>query len=375
MSTVDLVSIPRHEQSQDNARRLLNEEAYTVANATITAWPKYVATPAVSCPDIAEKTGVESVIVKDESNRLGQKSFKSLGGAYAVTRAHQRWQDSGGQGEFVVTCVTDGNHGLSVAYGAQQLGVRCVVHIPDVVTEDRAAAIASYGAEVVRFPGNYDEVTRRNRELAAENGWTIVTDTSSVEVEVESVLDVMQGYRVLGQELVDEWEQLQPTHIFLQAGCGGMAASVVGHLLTRMPLADLPTVVIVEPAEAACLVETARANAPAVVTGALHTMMAGLSVGEISLAAWEILAGSAEFFLSITDDDVAPAMRMLGKPAVDRPAVVSGETGAAGVAALLSLSKDREKFGRLGLNERSRVLAINTEGDTDPLLYERLLSE
>lgn len=377
MTVADFVSRPRgtSEEVDGRARSILDDDGYAAAHRVITRWAGYAPSPVVECADIAQRLGVAAVLVKDESQRLGLKSFKSLGGAYAVHRAYQRWQDEGGRGEFVVTCVTDGNHGLSVASGAQSLGLRCVIYLPDVVTEKREQAIAAFGAEVVRRPGSYDDVTRDNARDAATYGWTIVTDTSSTEIENQSVTDVMQGYRVLAQEIVDAWDTLRPTHIVLQAGCGGMAGAVVGHLLTRMGLRELPTVVVVEPENAACLTESARAGEPAVVTGALDTLMAGLSVGEISLAAWEILKDSADHYVAVSDENVAPAMRLLGTPETERPAVVSGETGAAGLAAVLSLAQDRDHFQAVGLGAGSRVLLINTEGDTDPELYQQIMAE
>lgn len=370
----DIVSRPRGagDELLARVRAALDEEGYVAAEALITQWAGYRPSPVVDCPDVAERLGVGAVLVKDESERMGLKSFKSLGGAYAVHRAYQRWTASGAEGEFVVTCVTDGNHGLSVASGAQTLGVRCVIYVPDVVTERRREAMAAHGADVVALSGSYDEVTRRNAEDAASKGWTIVSDTSSTEVDNQSVVDVMQGYRVLGQEIVDDWESLRPTHLVLQAGCGGMAGAVVGHLLTRTPLEKLPTIIIVEPGNAACLTESARAGAPVVVEGSLDTLMAGLSVGEISLTAWEILRDSVDHYVAISDAEVTTAMRLLGKPGAQRAAVTSGETGAAGLAALLSLSRDAQ-LGAVGLGPQSRVLLINTEGDTDAQLYADIM--
>lgn len=374
MTAVEVLTRARGNSANANAKRILDEDGYAHAREVITAWDKYEPTPLVSCPDIASKLGIDGLFVKDESARLGLKSFKSLGGAYAVHRAHERWLAEGADGEFVVTCVTDGNHGLSVASGAQTAGVKCVVYIPDVVTEMRADAITAFGAEVVRIPGNYDEVTRVNAEHAAERGWTIVTDTSSINAELQSVIDVMQGYRVLADEILDEWDDLDLTHVVLQAGCGGMAGAVIGHFLTRKPIEEMPKLVVVEPEQAACLVESARVDGPAVVSGALATMMAGLSVGEISLAAWDILSESVDYFVSISDEEVPSAMRLLGLPTGDRSAIISGETGAAGLAALMSLVHSQQHAVQVGLDASSRVLVINTEGDTDPELYKSIIA-
>lgn len=182
------------------AASFLTTEGARHAWETITAWPEYRRTPLVSRPDLAQLTGVGEVLVKDESLRSQLRSFKSLGGAYAVQLAHERWKQSGVSTPFVATCVTDGNHGLSVAWGAKNLGVPCVVHVPSAVSEPRAAAIAEQGATVKRVDGNYDEVTELHAREADGNGWSVITDTaSSPDTPLETVIDVMNGYSVLGK--------------------------------------------------------------------------------------------------------------------------------------------------------------------------------
>lgn len=363
---------------RDRVERLLPEAGYREAVETLTRWSRYAPTPLVSCPDIAAAAGVDRLLVKDESARLGLKSFKSLGGAYAVRRAYRRWREEHGDDrpitDFVVTCVTDGNHGLSVAWGAREIGGRCVIAVPDAVSDRRAKEIADLGAEVRRIRGNYDEVTIAHGAEAARAGWIVITDTSSTDVDNVTVRDVMQGYRVLAQELVDQCGDQFPTHVFLQAGCGGMAGALTAHLLTRWPADRFPAVVLVEPEEAACLLESAQAGEPRVVGGTHGTLMGGLAVGEISLLAWEILRDSVRHFTAIDDSPVPPAMRRLARPATERPPVVSGETGAAGVAALTSLAADARSRSQLGLDQHSRVLVINTEGDTDPERYAQLVN-
>lgn len=359
---------------------VLNDEGYRRASTSITGWPHYQVTDLVSLPDVAEHLGVASVRVKDESTRMGLGSFKALGGAYAVQQAFEAWRDQQSPDDrdpanFTVTCVTDGNHGLSVAWGAQQLGCRCVIYIPDVVTEFRESAIRAYGAEVVRRAGNYDNVTTENAADAQAQGWYIVTDTAAEAAAVESAVMVMQGYRVLAEELVGQTWDERPTHVFLQAGCGGMAAAIVGHLVSRLPEAERPVFVVVEPERAACLQESARTGAPVRVEGNLDTMMAGLSVGEVSLPAWDVLRPSVRFFLTVSDDAVPASMRMLARPTSPaRRPVTSGETGAAGLAALLAAASNNVE-DQLDLNSASRVLLLSTEGDTDPALYRQIVGE
>lgn len=343
------------------------------ACSTITSWDAYRRTPLVERPDLAQAVRVGAVLVKDESVRSHLRSFKSLGGAYAVQCAHQRWRAQGFHGDPVVTCVTDGNHGLSVAWGAQRLGIECVIYVPSVVSEARAAVIELYGATVRRIEGNYDEMTRQNADDARRNGWIVVTDTETEEGESNpAVIDVMQGYGVFARELADGLARRKPTHIFLQAGCGGMAGAVLPELMRACPETRF---VIVEPERAACLQSSARAGSVQVVGGDLHTRMVGMSVGEVSRPAWDILEAGVDGYAAIGDRYVDQAMRMLAFPSDESSPIESGETGCAGLVTLLELEGADHVRAELGIDSSSTLVLINTEGATDRESYRRIVGE
>lgn len=356
------------------AAELLTADEREHAWKTITAWPEYRRTPFVERPDLAERARVGRVFVKDESLRSHLRSFKSLGGAYAVQRAHQRWQEAGKQGPFVVSCVTDGNHGLSVAWGAKALGVECIIYVPTVVSDERAEKIAEQGATVHRIDGNYDEVTRLHASHAAHEGWTIVTDTEGRQDETnQSVIDVMQGYGVLARELGDDFATIAPpTHVFMQAGCGGMAAAILPDMMRAAPSADF---LVIEPERAACLQASAREGEAKVIEGDLATRMVGMSAGEVSQPAWRINYPAVAGYAAIGDELVNEAMRSLSIPTGGAQPVESGETGCAGLAALLELERDKQARATLDVDENSIVVLINTEGATDPESYERIVGK
>jgi diaminopropionate ammonia-lyase len=339
---------------------------------TITEWPEYRRTPLVDRPDLARATRVGRVLVKDESVRSHLRSFKSLGGAYAVQRAHQRWIASGEPGPFVASCVTDGNHGLSVAWGAAAIGVDCVIYVPSVVTDARVRRIEEQGATVRRIDGNYDDVTRQHALDAERQGWTVVTDTESRETTTnQSVVDVSQGYGVLARELGEDLiSDGVPSHVFLQGGCGGMAGALLPDLIRAAPHA---TFVIVEPSRAACLQESARAGEARVVEGDLATRMVGMSVGEISRPAWKIIYPSVAGYVAVGDAHVDAAMRDLAGAPSGITSIESGETGCAGLVALLELERDEEARYALGIDETSVIALVNTEGATDPESYRRIV--
>ena len=360
----------------------LNAAGFRRARAEITGWPGYAPTPLVDLPAVAARAGVAAVHVKDEASRFGMGSFKALGGAYAVlgvlraelarrgvaghvtAAALMAGGHRGAARGVTVCCATDGNHGRSVAWGAQRFGAGCCIFVHETVSAGRVAAIAAYGAEIRRVPGTYDDAVREAAATAEREGWIVVSDTSWPGY-TEIPREVMQGYRVMVDEALDQ-VPAPPTHIVVQAGVGGVAAAVAVHARGRVQ--PTPTMIVVEPEEAACLFASAVAGKAESVTGALDTIMAGLACGEPSLLAWQELERSASVFLAIPDVASIDAMRLLAGFGV-----ISGESGAAGLAGLLLAAGDEAGRAALGLEAGSRVLSFNTEGDTDAELYKAVV--
>ena len=361
---------------------VLPRRGFERAKEAITGWAGYAPTPLVGLAAIAGALGVGVVRLKDEGPRFGLGSFKALGGAYAVGRLLEAalaregvarsataeelasGQYEGATGQITVTCATDGNHGRSVAWGAQRFHCRCVIFVHETVSQGRVDAIAGFGAEVIRVPGNYDDAVREAARQAEANGWFVVSDTSYPGY-TEVPRDVMQGYRLMAEEAADQWAGAPPTHVFMQAGVGGAAAAVSVHLRDRFD--PVPLLVVVEPAHAACLMASAAAGVPTVVSGSLETMMAGLACGEPSLLAWQELERAAFAFMSITDASAAAAMRELADNGV-----AIGESGVAGLAALRLAAQDPRTRAALQMTGDSRILLFGTEGITDPVLYEKI---
>jgi diaminopropionate ammonia-lyase len=362
---------------------VLTEGGYRRARAEITAWPGYAATPLRALPDIAAAAGIGALAIKDEAGRFGLGSFKALGGAYAVAQvlagelARRNVAPRASSADLVagtyaaatraitVTCATDGNHGRSVAWGAQRFGCACVIYVHATVSQGRVDAIARYGAEVRRVPGTYDDAVRVASRDAAANGWFVVSDTSW-EGYTQVPVDVMQGYRLMADEALGQWQGATPTHVFVQGGVGGVAASVSIQL--RASCRPVPALIVAEPDRAACLLASAEAGAPTAIPGELDTLMAGLACGEPSLLAWQELGRAAFAFMAVPDDAAVDCMRLLAGHGI-----VAGESGVAGLAALLLAAADPATRAALGLDGDSRVLLFSTEGATDPELYARLV--
>ncbi|MFN4090004.1 MAG: diaminopropionate ammonia-lyase, partial [Alphaproteobacteria bacterium] len=328
-------------------RRVLNASAFAEASARIAAWPAYAPTPLRDLRGLAAAAGVGGILYKDEGSRFGLGSFKALGGAYAVWRLLARMAAAAGApapdaadartGRFAgvtVTCATDGNHGRSVAWGAATFGCRCIIYVHETVSDGRCAAIAAFGAEIRRVPGTYDDAVRRAAADAATEGWTVVSDTSYPGY-TDIPRDVMQGYAVMADEaLRQSAPDGPPTHVFVQAGVGGLAAAVCGHYWETLG-ERRPRFVVVEPDRAACLFASAAAGRPTAVGGDLDTLMAGLACGEPSLLAWEILEGGADAFMTVTDAAATDCMRLLADGTGADAPIVAGESAVAGLAGLL----------------------------------------
>ena len=369
---------------------VMNQAGFDAAVAEISSWPGYAPTPLHALPGLARELGIGALYYKDERGRFGLGSFKALGGAYAVANVlrhkvmaarglrevSSRDLLSGAHADIVsaatVTCATDGNHGRSVAWGAQLFGCRCVIFVHEHVSQGRRDAIARYGAEVREVKGNYDDAVRHAAATAATQGWTVVSDTSYPGYR-DIPLDVMHGYGVMAQEIAQQLAGSEPpTHALVQAGVGALAGAVCASFWLHWG-ARRPRFVAVEPTRADCVYRSLEAGRPVVVGGALDTVMAGLACGEVSELAWEILRGGAHAALAVDDAYALAAMRRLAQPVAGDPPIVAGETGGVGLAALLAARDHPQIAQQLGLNAQARVLLIGSEGDTDPLIYREVV--
>ncbi|MHC1604656.1 MAG: diaminopropionate ammonia-lyase, partial [Candidatus Methanofastidiosia archaeon] len=115
---------------------------------------------------------------------------------------------------------------------------------------------------------------------------------------------------------------------------------------------------------------------PHKVSGDLKTIMAGLSCGEPNPIAWPILRDYADIYTSCPDCVAEKGMKTFANPVKGDNAIVSGESGAVGLGLLLSVverGENEELRRKLRLTKDSRILLFNTEGDTDPVGYHRIV--
>ena len=366
------------------SEQVIQPERRAAARTAITGFEGYQPTPLHRLDGLAATLGIETLWLKDESGRFGLGSFKALGGAYAVVHLlRERLGDdpsiadiAAGRaaahvGDVTVCCATDGNHGLAVAWGARRAGAKCTVFLPGPVSEGRERAIAAQGADIVRIAGSYDEAVQACADEADARGWLLVSDTSHAGGD-EAPSRVMHGYAMLVDEIRDSLSGAVPSHLFVQAGVGGLAAAVIGAFRQDCG-ADSPKGVVVEPTTADCLYQSAVNGTPSPASGDLDTVMACLAAAEVSPLAWQVLAQGAFAFMALDDDGATDAMRFAATPIGGDPPLVLGESGAASLGGLIAAAGDAEAREALGLSEASRVLVIGSEGATDPDIYRRIV--
>jgi len=359
--------------------------------------PAYRPSPLKNLARLAAMIGVGGIWVKDESARLSLNSFKVLGGSFAIYRHIKARLGAEGRqlgfedltadavrptlGDITFAAATDGNHGRGVAWSATQLGYRSVIYVHKLTSQNRIAAIECNGAEVVVVDGTYDDAVHRVSEDAEKNGWQVISDTSWPGYE-DIPLWVMQGYTTMLAEAQEQFAAqgiLRPTHVLVQAGVGSLAAATLGYYASIFG-PDRPRTAVVEPTEAACLFRSAQIGdgRPHNVEGDLDTIMAGLACGEPNPIAWRILWDCTDVFMQCPDYVAAKGMRVYGVPLAGDPFIVSGESGAVTLGALL-FTMERPEYADLadllGLNRESQVLLINSEGNTDPDEFRRVVWE
>ena len=374
---------------------ILNKEVSEEVFKFHKSFPMYSETPLRDMKNLAKELGLGGVYVKDESYRFGLNAFKVLGGSFAIGKYLAKKLNKNISempynvlvsdevckelGEIVFVTATDGNHGRGVAWTASQLKQKSVVYMPKGSAIERLENIKAEGAEASITDLNYDEAVRLANQMAEDNGWVMVQDTAWDGYE-DIPTWIIQGYSTMGFEAYEQLKRLgedKPTHIFLQAGVGSLAASITG-LFSSIYGEDRPIITIVEPNEADCLYRTAEANDGVlrIVSGDMDTIMAGLACGEPCTIGWDILKDYADYFISCPDFAAAEGMRVLGNPPSGDERVISGESGAATLGCVVeimtndNLSWMREK---LGLDKNSKVMFFSTEGDTDKANYKAIV--
>ena len=338
------------------------DDAYNI----ISKWEGYSPTPLLSLNKLSKELNLKNIFYKDENKRFDLKSFKALGGAYAVEKVTK------GNKDIVVATATAGNHGRSVAWGARRLGLKCKIFISEFVSEARGQAMSDLGADVIKVKGNYEQSLIECIKQSTENNWQIVQDVAWKDYMVVPKY-TMAGYSVMMKEIIDQINNEKITHIILQAGVGGMAGAMVAGIARYLD--NVPVTIVVEPDSAACVLESIKTGKIEKIDIKRESLMGGMSCGEVSLVPWEILKNSVKHCISLPDDDIAKTMRLLGNSTFSEHRIIAGENSAPGVIGLIASYEDQIIKQKLQLDENSNILIIGCEGDTDKEMYQKLISQ
>ena len=351
---------------KDKILTSISKEDIDDAYNTISKWEGYKTTPLITLNKLSKELNLKNIFYKDEDKRFDLKSFKALGGAYAVEKVTK------GNKDIVVATATAGNHGRSVAWGARRLGLKCKIFISEFVSDARGQAMADLGADVVKVKGNYEKSLIECIKQSTENNWQIVQDVAWKDYMLVPKY-TMAGYSVMMREIIDQINNEKITHIILQAGVGGMAGAMVAGIARYLD--NIPITIVVEPDSAACVLESIKTGKIEKIDIKRESLMGGMSCGEVSLVPWEILKNSVKHCISLPDDDIAKTMKLLGNSSFSDEKIIAGENSAPGVISLIASCEDQDIKQKLKLDQSSNVLVIGCEGDTDKEMYQKLVNQ
>ncbi len=346
--------------------KILSSKDIDQAYKVISNWDNYCPTPLISLNKLNKRLKINKIFYKDESKRFHLKSFKALGGAYAVEKV------TNGNKDIIISTATAGNHGRSVAWGSQKLGLECKIFISEYVSEFRAEVMRSFGAEVIRVKGNYDNSLKECINQSKKNNWQIVQDVAWEDYKLVPRL-TMAGYSVMMKEISDQINNEQISHIILQAGVGGMAAAMVAGVAKYLD--KIPKIIIVEPDSAACVLESIKTGNIEKISINKESLMGGMSCDEVSLLPWEILKNSVNYCVTVSDNYISETVKSLANCEFSDEKIVGGECSTPGIVSLVGMSNNSQIREKIDLNERSNVLLFGCEGDADEELYQKLLNQ
>ncbi len=328
--------------SRSKVLSYLSKDYIDAAYKKISSWKGYSKTPLLKLNKLKKELLLKNIFYKDESKRFHLKSFKALGGAYAVEKI------SKGKKNIIISSATAGNHGRSVAWGAQRLGLECRIFVSQFVSETRVKEIEKFGAIVTRVKGDYESSLKECIKQTKKNNWHIVQDVSTKHYKYIPKL-TMAGYSIMIKEISKQTNQYI-THVFLQAGVGGMA-------------------------EAACVLKSIEAKKMKKIKIKKESIMGGMSCNEMSLVPWNILNKTTNHCITIDDSKVSNTVAMLAKAKFSNKKIVGGECATPGIISLIAACNDEKIKKLLELNDKSNVLVMGCEGNADATLYNKLLSQ
>ena len=350
--------------SRDYVLKYLPSNLLINAYKSISKWKGYHHTPLIKLDKLNKNLKLNNIFYKDESKRFHLKSFKALGGAYAVEKISKN------QSKITVSSATAGNHGKSVAWGAKRLKLKCKIFVSQYVSRARVEEIKKFGAEVIRVKGNYEDSLKKCQILSKKNNWKIIQDVATKNYKYVPQL-TMAGYSILIKEISEQTNQYI-THIFLQAGVGGLAAGLVAGVAKYFK--RIPKIIIVEPDRADCVLQSIKSKKLKKIKIKKESIMGGMSCNKMSLVPWQILKKASNCCVSVSDKNVAGTVASLKDKKFSKTSIIGGECATPGIIALIGICNNKKTRKLINLNQNSNVLVIGCEGNADIKLYKQLLS-
>lgn len=366
------------------------------ANKFLSSFPNYQATPLISLENLAKELDVSTIYIKDESKRFDLNAFKVTGasfamGKYIASKIGKEINDINYKemvsnevrkklGQITFVTATDGNHGRAVAWTANKLGQKAVVYMPKGSSLERLNNIKAEGADASIMTLSYDDCVRLAMSNVQKNGWFLIQDTA-LDGYVDVPTNIMQGYTNIYYEILNQLDNAEFTHVFLQAGVGSFSSAITAAITNHCNKNNkqIPKFIIVEPSSSNCIYKTAYENNGQLQTikDDMDSIMAGLNCGEPSPIAWDILNNFTFRYCSISDEITKIGMRVLAKPFGNDTQVVSGESGACTLGLLYEVLHNQDLGSikeSLEIDSNSRILCISTEGNTDKASYETIIN-
>jgi len=245
-----------------------------------------------------------------------------------------------------VTSATRGNHGQSIAFSAARAGISATIYVPRGNSTDQNAAMRAFGAALVEFGRDFDEVLAECHRVARKQDLHFIPPFNREQVK---------GVATYALELFRAVADLHTVYVPI-----GMGSGICG-VITARDLLDLKTEIVGVVARNAPAMALSFAAGKPVPTNSAQTFADGMATRDPRQEAVTIIKRGAARVLQLSDDDIAEAVRAYFQ---DTHNVAEG----AGAAPLAGLMQERARMAG------KRVAVILSGGNIDTSIYRRLLA-